>query len=226
MSILKNKGYTIVDSKKGFLQIVRSSEAPRESPPFVGEANLNQIQTDIIYIKNLPATQMMSQIRFLLSKYGKLTVSKDENSLIATDYPENIKTIKRLIKKLDSQKEMKIHFHTLLNAKASLVLPKIRSIAKSMYNQKIPSQKVDIFLDEATNSLIIVSREEMVNTLVEYLQRLDKSDFGSQRTPSYRNLKNSDAITLEKLYKDIINTKPISGKKLPKTRKKGNHKAG
>jgi len=212
LSVLKNKGYTLVDSGNGYFVIVRSSDATRESPPFVGDSSINQVQTDIIGINNLTSTGMLAQVRFLLSKYGKITVSKEDNSLVITDYPKNLKIVRELIKKLDSQKKMEIEFYVLTSSKVTSILPKIKSIANSLYNQKMPSQKVDLFADEGTNTLIIVSRQQIIAELILYVAKLDKEDAVSQRSLQIIYLKNSDAIVLAKTLESIILNKPLSSK--------------
>lgn len=221
ISILKNKGYTLVDSHNGYLQVIRSSEAAREAPPISSKNIINQIQTDIIGIKNLSASRMSAQIRFLLSRYGKMTVSKEANSLIITDYPKNLKSIRSLVQKLDSQKKKDIKFYTLVNSKVSTVLPKIKNIANSIYNQKMPSQKVDLFSDEGTNTLIIVSNKKIINFLVSQVKKLDIKDEISQRTLHIVSIKNAEAKTIAKTLKTIISNKPvIKTKKIKKDTKK------
>ncbi len=221
ISILKNKGYTLIDSRNGYLEIVRSSDATRESPPLRGMSSLNQIQTDIIQIHNLSSPAMLSQVNFLLSKYGKIAVSKEANSLIITDYPKNLTSIRQLVKKLDSQKKMNIKFYILKNSKVTLVLPKIKSIADSIYNQKMPSQKVDLFADEGTNTLIIISRKEIIKKLILYVEKLDKKDAVSQRSLHIVSLKNSNAKAVTKTLESIISSKPIGpDKKIRKDSKK------
>ncbi len=210
MSVLKNKGYTLVDSGSGFLEIVRSADAAKESPPFRGESKLNQIQTDIVGIKNLSASQMLGQIKFLLSKYGKISVSKEANSLIITDYPKNLKSIRLLINKLDSQKSLDIEFYKLENSKVTSVLPKIKSIATSIYNQKMPSQKVNLFADEGTNTLIIISKKKIIDQLVLHVKELDKEDMVSKRTLHIVSLKNSNSKVLAKTLETIISHKPVT----------------
>jgi len=209
ISVLRNKGYTLVDSKSGYLKIVRSSDATRESPPFKTQNGISQIQTDIIGVKNLSATQMLTQVRFLLSKYAKIAVSKEANSLIITDYPRNLKSIKKLINQLDSQKKMDIEFYVLKNSKVTSVLPKIKSIATSIYNQKMPSQKVSLFADAATNTLIIVSKQKIIDALLLHVKKLDKKNSVSQRSLHIVNLKNSDAKLMAKTLETVLSQKPI-----------------
>ena len=210
ISVLRNKGYTLVDSKSGYLKIVRSSDATRESPPFKTQNGISQIQTDIIGVKNLSAAQMLTQVRFLLSKYAKIAVSKEANSLVITDYPRNLASIKKLIKQLDSQKKMDIEFYVLQNSKVTVVLPKIKRIATSIYNQKMPSQKVSLFADEGTNTLIIVSKQKIINELLLHVKKLDKKDAVSQRSLHIVNLKNSNAKLMATTLETIISHKPVT----------------
>ena len=221
ISVLKSKGYTLIDSHSGYFQVVRSSDAARESPPLRSKNLLNQIQTDIIGVKNLTASLMLTQVRFLLSKYGKIAASKEANSLIITDYPKNLKSIRGLVYRLDSQKKKDIKFYTLVNSKVSTVFPKIKSIANSIYNQKMPSQKVDVFSDESTNTLIIVSSKKIIKSLIAQVKKLDVKDEISQRTLHIVSLKNADAKSLVKTLKSIISSKPEpANKKIKKDTKK------
>ncbi len=213
ISVLKNKGYTLVDSHSGYFQVVRSSDAARESPPLDTNSVLNQIQTDIIGIRNLSASQMLAQVRFLLSRYGKIAVSKEANSLIITDYPQNLKSVRGLVRKLDSQKKKEISFYTLQNSKVSSVLPKIKSIANSIYNQKMPSQKVDLFSDEGTNTLIIVSSKKIIKAILSHVKKLDQKDEISQRSLHIVSLKNADAKLVAKTLDTIISSKPSNKNK-------------
>jgi len=208
ISVLKNKGYTLIDSHSGYFQVVRSSDAARESPPLRSKNLLNQVQTDIIGVRNLSVSLMLAHVRFLLSKYGKIAASREANSLIITDYPKNLKSIRSLVDRLDSQKKKDIKFYTLVNSKVSTVFPKIKSIANSIYNQKMPSQKVDIFSDESTNTLIIISNKKIIKSLIANVKKLDIKDEISQRTLHIVSLKNADAKTLVKTLKSVISSKP------------------
>jgi len=208
ISVLKNKGYTLIDSHSGYFQVVRSSDAARESPPLSSKNLLNQVQTDIIGVRNLTANLMLTKVRFLLSRYGKIAASKEANSLIITDYPKNLKSIRSLVYRLDSRKKKDIKFYTLLNSKVSTVFPKIKSIANSIYNQKMPSQKVDIFSDESTNTIIIISSKKIIKSLIAYVKKLDVKDEISQRSLHIVSLKNADAKTLVKTLKSVISSKP------------------
>ena len=218
ISILKNKGYTLIDTRNGYFQVVRSSDAIRESPPLKTGGTINQIQTYILGIHNLSAIQILPQIRFLLSRYGKIAVSKEANSLIITDYLQNLKSVKELIGKLDSQKQKDIKFYTLVNSKVTSILPKIKSITNSIYNQKMPSQKVDFFANEGTNTLIIISNKKIIKDITFQIKKLDKKDEVSQRYLHIISLKNAEAKTIAQTLKTVIANRPKDKKAKVKVR--------
>jgi len=62
-NILKEKGFTIIDTHKGFLKVSRISEANKNSPSInkkVGE----MVYTAIIDIKNMEANKLSGQIKY------------------------------------------------------------------------------------------------------------------------------------------------------------------
>ena len=99
---------------------------------------------------------------------------------------------------------MDIKFFVLKNSKVTAVLPKIKSIATSIYNQKMPSQKVTLFADEGTNTLILVSQKKIIDELLLHVKKLDKKDEVSERSLHIVHLKNSDAKVLTKTLETII----------------------
>jgi general secretion pathway protein D len=204
VSILKNKGYALVDSQNGFMQIVRSSDAVREAPPVKKGMSINQIQTYILGLKNISAAKTLSQVKLLLSKYGKVTISKETNTLIITDFLQNLKNIKSVIIKLDRKKRKTIKFYKLRYSKVSSIVPKIKNIANNLYNQNIPDQKIDIIADESTNSVIIISNTKIVQDLSLFLEKLDKKDEVLQRYIHVVMLKNADAKKVEKILSSLI----------------------
>ena len=103
-NVLQSKGYTLV-KKNGFLATVRVADASKEAPP-LQEGSIGQIHTQVIQVESADANTLSAQLRFLLSKSGKLVVSKDNNAFIVTDYPENTNLIKELILQLDQKSHM------------------------------------------------------------------------------------------------------------------------
>ena len=206
INVLNSKGFTIRDARNGFLKVIRSSDATKTAPPTYGTSEVSEVQTEVIYVKKLNVRTILRQINFLLSKYGKITLSYENNAVVVSDFPDNIKSIKNLIHKLDRGKRMQVEFVTLHNADAKSVAPKIQKLANLLFDKKIQTEKVDIFSDEATNSVIVVGNRANIRTLIPKIRVLDEENETVDKRMEIIYIKNADAVeivkTLEKLLSD------------------------
>ncbi len=206
VNVLNSKGFTIRDTRNGFLKVIRSSDATKTAPPTYGTSDVSEVQTEVIYVKKLNVRTILRQINFLLSKYGKITLSYENNAVVVSDFPDNIKSIKNLIYKLDRGERMQVKFIELHNADAKSVAPKIQKLANLLFDKKIQTEKVDIFSDEATNSVIVVGNRANIRTLIPKIRVLDKENETVDKRMEIIYIKNADAVeivkTLEKLLSD------------------------
>jgi general secretion pathway protein D len=206
VNVLNSKGFTIRDTRNGFLKVIRSSDATKTAPPVYGTSDVSEVQTEVIHVKKLNVRTILRQINFLLSKYGKITLSYENNAVVVSDFPDNIRTIKSLINKLDRGERMQVKFVELYNADAKSVAPKIQRLANLLFDKRIQTEKVDVFSDDATNSVIVVGNRENIRTLVPKIKVLDKENDTVDKSMEIIYIKNADAVeivkTLEKLLSD------------------------
>ena len=209
-SVLQSKGFTLVQ-EEGFLSTVRVADASKNAPP-LKEGKLGQIHTQVIQVESADANILSSQLRFLLSKSGKLVVSRDNNAFIVTDYPRNTKLIKQLIKQLDQKRQQNIAFITLEHVKVATIYPEFIKIIGSLYNQKILQQRVGIFKNDATNMLIIVAKETQIKRIKKFVTLLDKPDKVTKKQLAMITLKNANAENVAKILTEIIAKKSADKK--------------
>ena len=207
VNILRSKGYTIINDNNGFLKVVRSSDAVRNAPP-LSSKGIYQIQTDVIRLKNITARNAYSQISYLLSRYGKIIVNNDKNLLIITDYPDNLKAIKKILAKIDTQNKQQIKIVTLKYADINKVYSKINEIASMLFVKG--AVKYKIIKNENSNSIILVGEKKVINQLNEVLISLDKKPKDVNKLTEVITLKNSDVSQIEKILSKLVNTKFIS----------------
>ena len=62
VNILDTKGYSIRDTKMGFLKIIKNSDAPRTAPPLLSGDNIAEVQTAIIPVKNISILRIICKI--------------------------------------------------------------------------------------------------------------------------------------------------------------------
>ncbi len=219
--ILSTKGYTLRDTKSGFLKVIKSADASKSSPPMYGDSDITEVQTTIIPIYNLNVRTILRQINFLLSRYGKISLSNENNSVVVTDFPANIRAIENVINKLDQDSDTKVQFVTLHNAQAKSVYSKVKQLSNALFDNKIATQKVDVFSDDASNSIIIVGNKQNVRELIPYVRKMDKADNTVDKRMEILYVKNADATeivkTLEKLLSDKSFAKSSVSNGNPKT---------
>ncbi len=204
--ILSTKGYTLRDTKSGFLKVIKSADASKSSPPMYGESSIGEVQTTVIPITNLNVRTILRQINFLLSRYGKISLSNENNAIVVTDYPSNIRTIQNVINQLDKDDSNKVQFVTLRNAQAKSIYSKVKQLSNALFDNKIATQKVSVFSDDASNSVIVVGNRDNVRELIPYIRKMDKADDTVDKRMEILYVKNADATeivkTLEKLLSD------------------------
>jgi len=202
LNILKSKGYTIID-KGDFSVVVKSSEALREAPSL--SKNSAEIQTDIIYLKNISAKSAYSQISYLSSRYGKIVVNKEKNLFIITDYPRNLKLIKTILTKIDKQKQNKVKFIKLKKGNIKTIFPKVVDIANNLFDKKL--YKYKLIENDDSNSIIIVASQEMINKLTPVIKNLDIAPKPVSQITKIFSIKNSDVKNMNSLLSSIIKHK-------------------
>ena len=203
LNILKSKGYTLIN-KGRFLKVVKNSEALKEAPNLLNH-NSQEIQTDIIYLKNIPVKSAYSQINYLNSRYGKIITNTDKNLLIITDYPQNLKVIKQILDKIDNKNKQQISFIKLKNANSKNVLSKISDIAKNLFNPKI--YKYKLLSNDNTNSIIIISNPKIITKLSSIIKSFDTPPKQISQITKIFQIKNSDVKILQPIIVSIIKNK-------------------
>ena len=219
--ILAAKGFTLRDTKKGFLKVIKSADASKSSPPKYGQSSISEVQTVILPIKHLNVRTILRQVNFLLSRYGKISLSNENNAIVVTDHPANIRAIRNVISQLDRDIKTKVQFITLNNAQAKSVVSKVKQIANALFDNKIATQKVSVFADDASNSIVAVGNRDNVRKLVAHVKRMDKADKTVDKRMEIIYVKNADATqivkTLGKLLADKSFAKSQEHKGSPKT---------
>ena len=208
--ILQSKGYTLRDTRNGFLKVIKSSDAAKSAPPMYGESQIDEVETVIIPIYNLNVRTILRQVNFLLSRYGRISLSNENNAIVVTDYPENIKTIKRIIDNLDQDQNSGVYFVSLKNAQAKNVYQKARKLVNAMFNNRIQTQKVTVFSDDASNSIVLVGNKDNIAKIEPYIRKMDKSDDTVDKKMEIVYVKNADASEVVKILSKLLADKSFA----------------
>lgn len=172
---LESRGYTLINTGNGYLSVVKIADAIQMNLPLMEKSDIPQMQTHIFTFYFSTAENMSTKIKHFTSKNGKITASKESNSVIVTDFPENIATIEKAMKLLDVKDETTAnttHVISLKNADSKALVTTLNTIIGKM--ALIPGQQPpSITSDDTTNSLIIISSDELYKSLESTIKSLD-----------------------------------------------------
>jgi general secretion pathway protein D len=209
VSVLESKGFTLVRNGSIY-EVVRSTEAAKHNVIVVGKdkrAYGSLMVTQVIPVKGENVDIVAAKVRYLISKTAKLMTMKESNTILLTDYPKNIATIKKVIKDVNTNNQAIVKIIPIQNANAKKLQARLLEIGKSIFNAKVASQVVKIILDDNINALIVVGLEPNVAKIESLIQEMDVESSGSNSVEIYE-LKNSDAKTVAASLNEII-TKQI-----------------
>ena len=205
ISVLESKGFTLV--KKGSIyEVVRSTEAAKHNVMVVGEKKHpygSLMVTQTIAVKGENVDVVAAKVRYLISKTAKLMTMKESNKMLLTDYPQNIETIKKIIKDIDTNNQAIVKIIPIEHTDAKKLLTRLTEISKLIFNQKVASEMVKIIYDDNINGLIIVGQQKNVSKIVSLIDKMDIESHSSKRVEIFE-LKNSDAKAVAVSLNDII----------------------
>ena len=205
VSVLESKGFTII--KEGSIyNIIRSADAPNSSVQVMRQgqrADGSMMVTQVIEVKGENVDIVAAKVRYLISKTAKLMTMKESNTLLITDYPKNIETIKKVIKDIDTNRQAIIKIIPIKHADSKKLQARLVDIAKSLFNEKVDTQSVKIILDDNINGIIVIAKKENVAIVESLIKKLDVESNISQSVQIF-TLKNSDAKSVLTSLNEII----------------------
>ncbi|MBC8238342.1 MAG: hypothetical protein H8E76_08975 [Helicobacteraceae bacterium] len=197
ISVLESKGFSLV--KDGSLyQIVRSTELAKNNVRVAstGEDVYGALMvTQVIKIDGENVDIIAAKIRYLISTTAKLMTMKESNTLLITDYPKNITTIKKVIKDIIAENKFIVKILDIKYTDIKKLHAKLVDISKSLFNEKVEEEIVKIILDDNINGLVIVGKEENIATIETIVAKLDIEATITEEIKIFE-LTNSDSKTV------------------------------
>jgi len=205
VSVLESKGFTLI--KKGsYYEVVRSTEAAKHNVPIVRSGYIargHTMVTQAIKVEGENVDIVAAKVRYLISKTAKLMTMKETNTLLITDYPANIQTVKRIIKDLDSKSKKSIEIVTVKHADLKKLHAQVTDIAKSIFNEKVSTQSVKVLLNADINGLVLIGNKKNIEELKQIIATLD-TEQNLNEVVQIIPLKNSDAKSVLATLTEIV----------------------
>ena len=212
---LRLQGFAVVQSE-GLYKIVPEADAKLQSTtvttatPVTSSLSGNQIVTQVFKLNYESANNLLPVLRPLIAPNNTINVNPGNNSLVITDYAENMRRLARIIAALDLPNASDIEVIPLKHSVATDLVPLVTRLleggagtgpAAGAPGTADAAFRTTILAEPRGNTIILraanPARAQLVRTLVEKLDRppVDSGN-GAAGNVYVVYLKNADAVKL------------------------------
>lgn len=221
VSTLRLSGYTVVDAG-GLLKVVPEAEAKLQGGSVTVDGSVagSQIVTEIFRLNFENAANLVPVLRPLISPNNTINVNPGNNSLVITDYADNLRRLARIIAALDVSNATGVEVINLQHALAVDLAPIVQKLLEAQGGTTGPTGtpaaaagatgeagfRTTVIAEPRSNSLIVraanPARLALVHSLVE---KLDVAAAGGDAANIHVvYLKNAEATKLATVLRAAI----------------------
>ena len=208
ISALRLQGFTVV-ADKGYTKVVPESDAKLQvGPTDVAAVKGDQIATQIYHLNYESATNMLAVLRPLISPNNTINANIGNNTLVVTDYADNLVRIGKIIAALDGPSHADIDVVPVKYAIASDIATIINRMMEPGAGGAPDAGKILLTADPRTNSILVKAPSEARSNLAKSLiAKLDQpTSLPGNVHVVY--LKNADAIKLATTLRAVVSSDP------------------
>ena len=234
LAMLRLQGFTVVEAG-GLDKVIPEADAKLQSATVtVGTAATvpagNQIITQIFRLNYESANNLVAILRPLISPNNTINVNPGNNSLVITDYADNLRRLGRIIAAMDVANATDIEIIPLKHAIAADLAPLVLRLMESAPGAAggVPGQAPDgsfrttLLAESRSNSLILraanPARVALVKSLVEQLDRsVDTAANGASGNIYVVYLKNAEATKLAVTLRAALSAEATRASSAPST---------
>ncbi len=210
LAALRLQGFAVVEAA-GLYKVVPEAEAKLQGGVVnAGEvkASGNQIITQIFRLNHENVNNLVAVLRPLISPNNTINVSPGNNSLVITDYADNLQRIAKIVAALDVSNATDLEIFPLRHALAADLAPLLIRLTDGSgaapsagQGQADTSYRTSIMAETRSNAIIVrAANPARVNLIKSLLEKLDQP---TARTPNgdagniyVVHLKNADAVKM------------------------------
>jgi len=201
LAALRGLGFTVVEAG-GLLKVVPEADAKLQTGTVSVGAVTNrgdQVMTQIFRLQHENANNLVAVLRPLISPNNTINANPSNNTLVITDYADNLKRLEKIIAAMDTASDVEVI--PLKHAVASDLAPMVQRLADTTPGAPGPAgvAALSIMVDSRSNALIVrapsAARMAAVKSLVDKLDRATQAG-GSTGNIYVVYLKNADAVKL------------------------------
>ena len=169
-SVLRMQGYAVVNAN-GYSKVVPEADAKLQGSVIAsGGSGDHQVATQIFHLKHEAATNLVPVLRPLISPNNVINANPDNNTLVITDYTDNLLRMGKIIAALDGQTNSNMDVVPLRYTIAT----DIAAMVNRLMEQGATTPLV-VLADSRTNTLIVrapsEARESLAKSLIAKLDQ-------------------------------------------------------
>lgn len=207
-SALRLQGYAVVTAD-GFAKVVPEAEAKLQASPTQvgvggGGAKGDQVATQIYHLNYESAANLTAVLRPLISPNNSIMANPGNNSLVITDYADNLRRLSKIIAALDAPIAADVDIVPVRHGIASDMATLIEKLLQPAPGGD--SGRVSVVADPRTNSLVVRAPSRARASLAKSLiAKLDQptTEAGNVHVVY---LKNADATKLAATLRAVVSS--------------------
>jgi general secretion pathway protein D len=214
LAALRGLGFTVVESG-GLLKVVPEADAKLQTGTVsIGDVSRkgDQIITQVFRLQHENANNLVAVLRPLITPNNTINVNPGNNTLVITDYADNLQRLSKIVAALDTPNASDIEVIPLQYAVAADLAPMVQRLADGTGLPGVPGQAVAIggatsvavMIDSRSNSLIVrAPNPGRMATVRELVAKLDRPTQGGGPAGNIYvvHLKNADATKLAQVLR-------------------------
>jgi general secretion pathway protein D len=218
LSALRLQGFTLVESPDagGVARILPEADAKlqggRVVTPSGGAPRGDQVITQVFRLQYESATNLVPVLRPLIAPNNTISAYPANNTLVITDYAENLRRLARIIEAIDSPATAEVEVVPLkygLATDVAAILSKALDEGARTSGQAADSgQRVSVLAEPRTNMLILrAASRARLGQAKDLIARFDQPSL----TPGNINvvyLRNAQAVKLAPLLRAVLSSDP------------------
>jgi general secretion pathway protein D len=205
-SSLRLQGYAIV-SADGYTKVVPEADAKLQAGPTQGESvKGDQIATQIYRLNYESANNIVTVLRPLISPNNTINANPGNNSIVITDYADNLKRLSKIIGALDVPSNNDLEVVQVKYAIASDIAALVSRLTENNSNAPGEGGRMVILADPRTNSVLVKAASAARANLVKAL--IAKLDLPTTLPGNVHvvYLKNAEAVKLAVTLRSILSS--------------------
>lgn len=221
VSALRLQGFAVIEDR-GIVKIVVEADAKLNPGPTFGPAEQgrggsgDRIQTRLYTLKYESAAQLIPILRPLISPNNSISVNQNSNTLVVTDYANNLQRIEKIINAIDQPNGSDPIMIQLQHASAvdvAVTVSRLFAEAQAQGAAADPNQRVSVSADGRSNSLLVRSdNPARLAQVRKFVALLDSPAIAGSNLAGNNvhvvYLKNAQAVKLAETLRAIYQTEP------------------